>query len=214
MADSSRAKRGSTAEMPTEAASDVLLQATSELMTEMGSPDVSLHQIARRAGVTAPLVKYYFGSKDGLLLALAERDTKVSLQQLAELMAMDLDPATKMRIHIHGIIRTYSKYPYLNQLLDLLLWDKDTDSSRAIRMGFMRPLIEAQRKILEDGIAAGQFKQVDSKYMYFLIVGTCQYIFSTRVAVYELVGETKVGPDLARSYAAFAADTIMRGITV
>lgn len=193
---------------------DLLLAAASELMTEMGTTEVSLHQIARRAGLTAPLVKYWFGSKDGLLLALAERDTEVSLKQLAELMAMDLDPATKLRIHIHGIVRTYARYPYLNRLLDQLLWDQESESSRSIRMGFMLPLMDAQRKILEDGIAAKQFKPVDHKYMYFLIVGTCNYIFSTRVAVYQLVGDKKVGKDLARDYSTFAADVILRGISV
>jgi AcrR family transcriptional regulator len=190
-----------------------LLSAASQLMTELGSIDVSLHQIARRAGLTAPLVKYHFGSKDGLLLALAERDTKGSLEQLEELMAMDLDPATKMRIHIHGIIRTYARYPYLNQLLDLLLWDQESESSRSIRMGFMRPLIEAQRKILEDGIASGQFRDVEPEFLYFLVIGTCLYIFSTRVAVHELFGETRVRKELATKYSAFAADTILRGIS-
>lgn len=189
-----------------------LLTAAGELMMELGTTDISLHQIARRARVTAPLVKYYFGSKDGLLMALAERDTEVSLRQLAELMSMDLDPATKMRIHVHGIIRTYARYPYLNSLLNGLLWDQQSESSIAIRMGFMRPLIEAQRKILEDGIAAGQFRKMDSRYVYFLIVGACQYIFSTRVAVHDIFGQGKVSRELARDYAAFAADTVLRGI--
>lgn len=192
---------------------DLLLMAASELMTEMGTTEVSLHQIARRAGLTAPLVKYWFGSKDGLLLALAERDTELALRQLAELMATDLDPAAKLRVHIHGIVRTYQRFPYLNRLLDKLLWDKESQSSRAIRMGFMQPLMEAQRQILEDGIAAGHFKPIDPQYMYFLIIGTCQYIFTTRVAVFELTGEKRVGKDLARSYSAFAADIIMKGIT-
>lgn len=193
---------------------DLLLAAASELMTEMGTTEVSLHQIARRAGLTAPLVKYWFGSKDGLLLALAERDTEVSLKQLADLMATDLDPAAKLRVHIHGIVRTYARYPYLNRLLDQLLWDQESESSKSIRMGFMRPLIDAQRKILQDGISAGQFKHVDHKYMYFLIIGTCNYIFSTRVAVYELVGDKRVGKELARDYSSFAADVILSGISI
>lgn len=193
---------------------DLLLSAASELMTEMSTTEVSLHQIARRAGLTAPLVKYWFGSKDGLLLALAERDTEGSLRQLQELLGMDLDPATKLRIHIHGIARTYARYPYLNRLLDELLWDRESESSNAIRMGFMRPLMEAQRQILADGIAAGQFRKVDPQYMYFLIVGTCQYIFATRVAVYEMTGQPKVSREFASDYSTFAADVILRGISV
>jgi len=40
-----------------------LLVATAELMTESGSLDVSLSQLAERAGVNSALVKYYFKSK-------------------------------------------------------------------------------------------------------------------------------------------------------
>ncbi len=192
---------------------EVLLAAASELMTEMSTTEVSLHQIARRAGLTAPLVKYWFGSKDGLLLALAERDTEVSLRQLEELTEMDLDPATKLRIHINGIVRTYARYPYLNRLLDELLWDRESKSSNSIRMGFMRPLMEAQRQILQDGIAAGQFRNVDPQHMYFLIVGACQYMFATRVAVYEMTGESAVSPGYARDYSASVSDIVLRGIS-
>ncbi|MES2987930.1 MAG: TetR family transcriptional regulator [Pseudomonadota bacterium] len=191
---------------------ETLLAAASALMIELGTFDVSLHQIARRAELTAPLVKYYFGSKDGLLIALATRDTERSLVQLEELLAMDIDPASKLRIHITGIIRTYARHPYLNGLLDSLLKDDHSESARTMQASFVRPLIEAQRKIIEDGIAIGQFRPVDPNYAYFLIIGACQYIFSTRVAYRELVGNREVDDALAREYAAFVIDTILNGI--
>ena len=190
----------------------MLLEAAGELMSEVGSIDVSLHQIAKRAGVTAPLVKYHFGSKDGLLLALAQRDTAQSIKQLTELMAMNLDPAAKLRIHIQGIIRTYSRFPYLNRLLEHFLDDPEAEATRQIWSSFLMPLIEAQKQIVAAGIAAGQFRQVDYKYVYFLINGACQYIFSTRITLREMIGEKKVGQELAREYAAFAAETVLRGI--
>lgn len=194
------------------AARDQLLEAASALMTEEGRFDVSLHQIGRKAGVTAPLVKYYFGSKDGLLVALAQRDTAGSLAQLEALMAMDMDPATKLRIHVNGILRTYSRYPYLNGLLDSLLRDDNTEGAQAIRSSFVRPLIDAQRQIITEGIATGQFREVDPNYVYFLIVGACQYLFATRVAFRELFGTNKLEPGFPRDYAAFAVDYILRGI--
>lgn len=191
---------------------EMLLAAAGELMSEVGSIDVSLHQIAKRAGVTAPLVKYHFGSKDGLLLALAQRDTAQSIKQLTELMAMNLDPASKLRIHIQGIIRTYSRVPYLNCLLEHFLDDPEAEATRQIWSSFLMPLIEAQKQIVTAGIAAGQFREVDYKYVYFLINGACQYIFSTRISLREMIGEKKVGQELAREYAAFAAETVLRGI--
>ena len=51
-----------------------LLVAASELMIERSSIEVSLSDIAQKSGVNAALVKYHFGNKDGLLLALAWAD--------------------------------------------------------------------------------------------------------------------------------------------
>ena len=189
---------------------EMLLAAASALMIETGTFDVSLHQIAKRAGVTAPLVKYYFGSKDGLLVALAQRDTARSLEQLGELLA--IDPASKLRIHITGIIRTYARVPYLNGLLDSLLRGDRSESARMMRASFVGPLIEAQRTIIEDGIAIGQFRPIDPTMAYFLIVGGCQYIFTNRTAFRELVEERPLDDAVAREFAAFAVETILKGI--
>jgi AcrR family transcriptional regulator len=52
-----------------------LLKAAGELMTERNSIDISLSELAKKSGINAALVKYHFGNKDGLLLALLARDS-------------------------------------------------------------------------------------------------------------------------------------------
>jgi TetR/AcrR family transcriptional regulator len=193
-------------------AREVLLQAASDLMTELGTPDVSLHAIARRAGVTAPLVKYYFGSKEGLLVALVERDTARSLAQLDGLNAMAIDPLAKLKIHITGIVRTYSRYPYLVGLLNHLLRETQGEASERIKASFVTPLIDAQRRIVEEGVAAGQFRAIDPDQLYFIIVGACQYLFSSRVAFAEIM-DGKLGDEaFAREFPATALDVILNGL--
>ena len=58
---------------------DKLLVAAGELMIERNSVEISLADIAQKSGVNAALVKYHFGNKDGLLLALLERDAATGL---------------------------------------------------------------------------------------------------------------------------------------
>jgi AcrR family transcriptional regulator len=64
-----------------------LLDAASELMIERSSIEVSLSDIAQKSGVNAALVKYHFGNKDGLLLALLARDAATEVAQLEYLLA-------------------------------------------------------------------------------------------------------------------------------
>ena len=63
-----------------------LLVAASELMIERASIEVSLSDIAQKSGVNAALVKYHFGNKDGLLLALLARDAATEMSQLEYLI--------------------------------------------------------------------------------------------------------------------------------
>ena len=66
---------------------DKLLLAASELMIASNSIEVSLSEIAQQSGVNAALVKYHFGNKDGLLLALLARDAATEMTNLDYLMA-------------------------------------------------------------------------------------------------------------------------------
>src|SRR5260370_18400082 len=69
------------------ATADKLLVAASELMIERSSIEVSLSDIAQKSGVNAALVKYHFGNKDGLLLALLARDAATAVANLEYLLA-------------------------------------------------------------------------------------------------------------------------------
>src|SRR5256885_16495711 len=76
-----------------------LLVAASELMIERSSIDVSLSDIAQKSGVNAALVKYHFGNKDGLLLALLARDAATEVSNLEYLLAQPITPTAKLKLH-------------------------------------------------------------------------------------------------------------------
>ena len=98
-----------------------LLVAASELMIERAAIEVSLSDIAQKSGVNAALVKYHFGNKDGLLLALLARDAATEMSQLEYLISQPISPTAKLRLHIGGIIRAYHQFPYMNRLIHYLL---------------------------------------------------------------------------------------------
>src|SRR5580693_8314288 len=73
-----------------------LLVAASELMIERSSIEVSLSDIAQKSGVNAALVKYHFGNKDGLLLALLARDAETEVSNLEYLLGQPITPTAKL----------------------------------------------------------------------------------------------------------------------
>src|SRR6201991_1413425 len=113
-----------------------LLVAASELMIERASIEVSLSDIAQKSGVNAALVKYHFGNKDGLLLALLARDAGAEMANLAFVLDQPISPSEKLKRHIAGIINAYYRFPYLNRLIHLLLHQGSEETAREVNRFF------------------------------------------------------------------------------
>src|ERR1700743_2726628 len=75
-----------------------LLVAASELMIERASIEISLSDIAQKSGVNAALVKYHFGNKDGLLLALLARDAATEMSNLEYLLSQTMTPTGNLKL--------------------------------------------------------------------------------------------------------------------
>ncbi len=123
------------------ATADKLLVAASELMIERASIEVSLSDIAQKSGVNAALVKYHFGNKDGLLLALLARDAATEMSQLEYLISQPITPTAKLRLHIGGIIRAYHQFPYMNRLIHYLLHESSPAAADEVSKFFVAPLL-------------------------------------------------------------------------
>jgi hypothetical protein len=59
-----------------------------------------------------------------------------------------------MRLHVAGIIKTYTRYPYLNRLIHTLLTNSHEKITREIADFFVKPLVDSQSKILPAPTAA------------------------------------------------------------
>jgi AcrR family transcriptional regulator len=100
--------------MPPEERRDQLLDATLSLIAEKGYESVSMEGIARRAGVTKPVVYDLFGSLADLLEALLEREEERALLQLAELLPQpgeDADPAKLLVDGLDAFLRAVETRP-------------------------------------------------------------------------------------------------------
>src|SRR5215472_4541167 len=148
------------------ATAEKLLVAASELMIERSSIDVSLSDIAQKSGANAALVKYHFGNKDGLLLALLARDAATEVSNLEYLLGQPITPTEKLKLHIGGIIRAYHQFPYMNRLIHYLLHETSAGAAEQVSKFFVAPLLDFHRRLLAEGVAAGEFRDTDPVLFY------------------------------------------------
>lgn len=183
-------------------------------MTERGSTDVSLSDIAAKSGLNSALVKYYFGSKSGLMLALLRKVMGPGMEQLRHLPDMDLPPQQKLRIHISGIVKSYFRHPFINRLMHQLLADDPVTFGPLLAEEFSKPVAEVQRKILQEGINAGVFHAVDPLLFYFHINGACDQLFFGQYQLENVFGVSKISDELRRKFVDHLYTVVTEGILV
>jgi AcrR family transcriptional regulator len=182
------------------ATAEKLLVAASELMIERSSIDVSLSDIAQKSGVNAALVKYHFGNKEGLLLALLARDAANEISSLEYLLAQPVTPTEKLKLHIAGIIRAYHRFPYMNRLIHYLLHETGAEAAEEVSKFFVAPLLDFQRRLLAEGIKSGEFRKIDPVLFYTSLIGACDHLFFGRQAMSRASGVGPVTDDVCREY--------------
>jgi AcrR family transcriptional regulator len=177
-----------------------LLVAASELMIERAGVEISLSDIAQKSGVNAALVKYHFGNKDGLLLALLARDAATEMAQLDYLWTQPITPTAKLKLHIAGIIRAYHQFPYMNRLIHYLLHESNGPAADEVSKFFVAPLLDFHRRLLAEGIRAGEFHKVDPVLFYTSLIGACDHLFFGRRAMSRATGVGPVTDEVCRQY--------------
>ncbi|AOH83287.1 hypothetical protein AWL63_04180 [Sphingomonas panacis] len=195
-------------------AREQLLNAAADLMRERGSIDITLTEIARRANINSAMVKYYFGNKAGMLVELLRKVMLPGMKQLDHLLGMSISPEKKLEVHISGIANTYLRHPYINALMHHLILESPETFGAVIDRELSRPVAEAQRQIMAEGVKAGVFREMDPVILYLIITGTCDQLFLRKLLLRELLGGESLSEERRRQFVEELCSIILDGIRV
>lgn len=193
-------------------AREQLLEAASEIMREGDTIDLSLSELSLRAGLNSALVKYYFGNKNGLMLALLDRDMSKIVVEIGALVAKDMPPEEKLRRHISAVIDTYYNFPYLNRLIMRMVRDAAPIEAARIAERYLKPLSDAYDILIAEGVKAGKFRPVDPQLFYFSVTGAADRFFSARLVLRHCYDQHDISPEMRDDYREHTIELIMRGL--
>lgn len=147
------------------------------LFKEKGYHATSMRDIAEAVGINKGSLYSYIRSKEDLLIPVFERAMGVLLAQIEEICA---DPALTPTDRLRRAVQAHVWAVATN--LDVLTvylseWRQLATESLATNRTQRERYASLFRQILEDGVAQGEFRAMDTRIVMLGMIGMCNYLF-------------------------------------
>ncbi|SRR6266481_1656565 len=164
-----------------------ILKAALEEFSDEGVTGARTDEIARRAGVNKALLYYYFKDKEGLYAAALEKVFSGLHERVAAVLDRgNLPPREKLLLYVQthfDYIASAPVYPRLVQREFMRTTGRAlSPAASRIMERHGRPLYSRVEKLIEEGIASGDFRNVNAAQTVTSIIGTIVFYFITMPA--------------------------------
>ena len=189
---------------------ETLIAVTRQLMKSKRPSQITRLDIARAAGADPNLVRYYFGDSTTLITAAVVQAGTELKERQAKTYSPDMPPPEKLRRRIVGLLEALYQDPYLHHVIVEEILHGKSKALRDIRDSLVNGTCVELDKILKEGFAAGLFRKVDGRHLFFAMVGACSYAMVERKLFKDIMGG--LNPTTVKAYAEFLADALLAGI--
>lgn len=156
---------------------DALIRAALKLFRRKGYHGATIAEIAAEAGIQKGSVYYYISSKEDLLKHAIVREMDVLIAAVEGIVHDDLTPEEKLRKAIGAHVCFLAEHPdsitVAVPVVILTIGAADTTEIIARRDRYERLF----RSIIAEGVACGDFADVDPPVATMAILGMCNYLY-------------------------------------
>lgn len=139
-----------------------LIMATYLEVAEKGYSNVTLQDIAQRAGVSKGSTLYYFASKEDLFLGAAEWMSRCVQKRIDDSIETATNPVEKIRALINSLFTSAQETRnFFLAYTDFVSMGTRNKRFHDLNARFYRDCGERDREIIEAGILSGDFRRVD-----------------------------------------------------
>jgi TetR/AcrR family transcriptional regulator len=182
-------------------------------MKSMPPGQITRLDIARAAGVDPGLIRYYFGDKSALLIAAVLQAGAELRERQARGYAEGTSARDKIRRRIFILLEALYQDPSLHHLIIERIIHSKSKAARQLRHDLVYRTCDELAAVIEEGVAAGEFRRVDHRHLFLATVGACSFPMAERALFAELMGGPTGEADL-RGYADFVSDVFLDGLAL
>ena len=193
-----------------------ILRAATKVFAKYGYDGGSVEKISKSAKSYDRMIYYYFGSKEGLFIAVLEGIYR-SMDEAESAIALDAaQPVATLTAVIRFMHGYYRKNPEFVTLLNTENLHKGRHIAKSMRAGeYSSHAIAVIREVLASGVAQGLFRvDVAAREVYLLIASTGYFYMSNRHTLTAFLGEPLETPEAVARWEAFVIDTVLRSVSI
>jgi AcrR family transcriptional regulator len=209
-----RKRAAGTRVQAAQATRDAILRAATKVFARYGYDGGSVEKISRAAKSFDRMIYYYFGSKEGLFIAVIE-DTYRRMNDAESALGLDESaPAASLRAVVRFVRGYYQKHPEFVTLLNTENLHKGRHIAKSSgAREYSSPAISVLDRLLAAGAAQGVFRTgVRARDLYLLIASMGYFYQSNRYTLSAFLGEPVGRAEDAARWDDFMIDVVMRTV--
>ena len=152
----------------------VILNAAEEEFAQHGFAAARTETIAAKTGAAKSMIYYYFKDKEGLYQAVLERSHADLLQTVQKLELEHLSSEVALEKFLRALLDCVSRNP---KLPTIMFHEAVQNQGKYYKRSSSVSIDTTLVKILEQGVTAGVFRQLDPFQSAINIMGTCLFYF-------------------------------------
>lgn len=189
-----------------------ILRAATKVFARYGYEGGSVEKISSLAKSYDRMIYYYYGSKEGLFVAVLEGIYR-RMDEVEAKIAPDLsDPVEALKTVIRFKLDYYWRNPDFMTLLNTENLHKGRHVSKLERRGeYSSHAVRIIGEILASGIEQRLFRaDLNARDVFLLIISTAYFYTSNRYTLSVFLGEDLGAPEAVRHWEAFVIDSVLR----
>ena len=207
-----RAPRPAVAQPP-PAARDRILAAALQEFADRGYEGATTAEIARRAGVTQPLVHYHFASKEALWKAAVDDLFDRLVHSFGGALQELTDVGTEQRLKV--LLRRFVRFTAENPELPRVMARETSRGGPRLEWlaeRHVRRLHDHFRTAFETGRAEGVIKPLLGEFVMFILMGASAHLFVATGMARQLHGMDVTDPQTIETHTSTLIEVLFHGL--
>jgi TetR/AcrR family transcriptional regulator, upper aerobic nicotinate degradation pathway regulator len=199
-----------------QATRDSILRAATKVFAKHGYAGGRIEQISKAAKSYDRMIYYYFGSKEGLFIAVLEEMYRRFNEAESKLVLGAAAPAEALQVVIRFMWGYYQKNPEFITLLNTENLHRGKHISKSLRASeYSSQAVSVLGEVLTRGAQQKLFRSdVSARDVYLMIAALAYFYLSNRYTLSAFLGEELETPAALAHWEAFLVDSVQRTVAV